>query len=82
MKVPGQLHVQPINPHAHSIGGWVDPTAGLDGSGGEKNPLLLPALRTCLFAASHVAKLNAAQQRRDENTLHKRSRNYFTKSGS
>jgi len=57
------------------------PPAGMDGSGDETNLLPLPALPTCLFA-SHVVSPKAAQQRRDENILHKRSRNYFTNSGS
>lgn len=57
------------------------PTAGMNGSGDETNLLPLPALPTCLLA-SHVVSPKAAQQHRDENTLHQQSRNYFTNSGS
>jgi len=57
-------------------------TAAMDGSGDETNILpYQPALPTCLFV-SHDVSPKAAQQRRNENALHKRSRNYFTNSGS
>jgi len=59
----------------------MNPTAGMDGSGDEKNFFPLPTLPTCLFV-SHVVSPKAAQQRRDENSLHQRSRNYFTNSES